>query len=90
MTVQLIRTISKDYYIDKSLVTNCDVNSKRTFQIFKNQTDSFKLNDLCMFSTYNVSIKTILTDYETVEYSSQFRTGIFNNYSFMSNLFFLN
>ena len=79
ITVELISTNSKDYYINKELVTNCQVKSKQTFRIFKNDSKILNpiINDLCMLSVYNVSTQTVLKGYDTVKYSSEFQTGNF-------------
>jgi len=77
ITVELISTNSKDYYINKELVTNCQVKSKQTFKILKNDSNALNpiINDLCMLSVYNVSTQTVLNGYDTVEYSREFQTG---------------
>ena len=79
--VELLSTDSKDYFVDKSQVTNCNVGSRKTFKLFRNESaKSLTVNDLCMLSNYNVSARTALAGYDTVEYSTQFKTCVYSSF----------
>ena len=77
ITVELIETNALSHLINKSLSNNCNIGSSQTIQIFNNQENIDIINNLCMLSSYIVSTKTVLTNFDNVQYSSMFKTGLF-------------
>jgi hypothetical protein len=70
--LELLSTNSKDYYFNKTIPEKCKIGYNKTIKL-NSLLD--KIDDLCMLSIYNVTSKTILNGFDSVEYSDQFGTG---------------
>lgn len=78
ITIRLITSKSNEYFIDKTKVTNCNIGSSSIYIYKKNETVDLNINNLCMYSGYDVVVKTILDGFKTVNVSDQFATDYGN------------
>ena len=69
--LELLSTTSNDYYLNKKIPERCITGYKQTvkYSLFN------QIKDLCMLSNYNVTSRTVLNGFNSVEYSDQFETG---------------